>query len=345
MLSPEEEEFLGLLQQVVRSGNDWTPSLRKVLAGATEASVRECVDAYGRIRPHVDHYLQRANALIEATPSLRRWWGDVLTGVLDQWECIVARCAGLDAAHPELAVPISTDCAAGLTELTFQACRITIPPRLKDELANLAVGESINFDEWYADEVTDEPSRTKILKELSDQTLLVDGYVSLDDRTITRVSPSLVMQWLSVIIATLVAAACAGVLYGLQHWGSAPGLKAATSARPSSTVVVVDAGLVWFGMIAHVSLSWYKGFRRQGPSVPRSARRILYLLSSRQLAIWVAIVVGAVLTYAFASTGRVTEAAAVFAVGYSADSLIDTLAPRFDAQLAKLASALPGPTP
>ena len=94
-------------------------------------------------------------------------------------------------------------------------------------------------------------------------------------------------------------------------------------------------------MFAHIAIAWYKGFHTNDASVPRSTTRILYLISARAMAIWVAIIIGAVLAYAFVLTGHVTQAAAVFAVGYSADSLVDTLIPRFTGAMLAASKALP----
>jgi tryptophan-rich sensory protein len=102
-----------------------------------------------------------------------------------------------------------------------------------------------------------------------------------------------------------------------------------------------DIGLIWAGMIVHIAISWYKGFRQNGAQVPRSATRILYLISAREMAIWVAILVGAALGYALVLTGHIAQAGPIFAIGYSMDSLVDALVPRFNTSLLQIAKALP----
>jgi hypothetical protein len=244
-----------------------------------------------------------------------------------------------EGAEHSWTVALLNDCVEILDDASLAAANLTIPARVSDFLANMAVGDSMPFDSYFSDELPNKASRDDLLKGLSDQTKLVDGYVDVDARTITKVSGSGAARIRPFVVAAVIAAIAIGVLVAMNHWDQAPGMPD-RSKRVAASVLIGDLIVVWIGMIAHVAMSWYKGFRDRGSAVPRSARRVLYLVSARELSIWVAVVIGAVLTYAFAATGQTTEAVALFAIGYSADSVIDAFVPRLDARLVEIATTI-----
>jgi hypothetical protein len=337
-LSEDDNAFLGLLQQVTRCGNDLLPALTQLISNPGDAAALADLTASANIIvPRAVGYLADAEPLVSANPVLRRWWGDVLTHLSNSWALLQTDLASLVTSPAAGRVTIGNDCSTLLNDAGYTSAAITIPPRLNDILSGVAIGDAVNFDQWFKDEIPEVAYRATFLQMLSDQVLLVDGYVDVQAGTITRISSR--RLYLPIFSTVLVAALAIGVLVGLRYWHSAPGMPP-YAKRLNWPTIVTDTVIVLFGMIIHVALAWYKGFRQTGANVPRSARRLLIMLSARQLSLWVSIIVGAVLTYVFVLSGRLAQPEAIFAVGYSADSFVDLAIPRFSSAVAKLASAV-----
>jgi hypothetical protein len=284
--------------------------------------------------------MDEAKSLVNADPALLRWWGDVLTHIEDQWEILKSEVLSLSTSNETDDGTNAKRWIALIDDAGYSAARLTIPIRLNDTLKSVPVADSVNFDDLFKDEIPDAAYRKEFVQELYDQILLVEGYVDTTNDTITRIITSGARLWRPIIVAVALIAACVAALYGFLRWSGAPGLPP-VGKRLSTAALLSDIGLIWAGMIAHIAISWYKGFRQNGAQVPRSATRILYLISAREMAIWVAILVGAALGYALVLTGHIAQAGPIFAIGYSMDSLVDALVPRFNTSLLQIAKALP----
>jgi hypothetical protein len=325
-----------LLQQVTRSGNDWRPFLETLQTTPTAATQAACDRAYNDVKPKIGGYLDEARQVMSTDPTLLRWWGDLETHISDQWGFIDRSFGGI-AAGADLSAT-AKDCLDRLDDAGYSACRVTIPTRLKDTLSTMTVGDCISFDEYFSDEVPNADQRTALLKEWVNHSALVDAYVDADARTIVKVSTSVRRQWFAIVIAIIVAAGCVAALVALRDWKTAPGLPA-VAKRPAKSVVIADTILIWIGMVSHIALSGYRRLQ----TVPHSARRVLSLVSARQVSLWIGVIVGAALSYVFVLGGRVTDGAGAFAIGYASDSIVAQLLPQFDTGLAKLTKALPVP--
>lgn len=341
-ITTTDARFLGLLQQITKCGNDWQPYLSQLKTTPSLESQSKCIEVFGMVQALALGYMSEAEKLLVSDSELLRYWGDVLTHIEVQWQIISSEVNALSTSGQTDDGSKARRWISIIDASGFAAAEVTVTVRINDILKSVAVGESIKFDDVMQDDIPDAAYRKKFLVEVDNELLSVDGYVDVTNGTITRISVSNSRPWLQLFGAIVLMAACEGALYGFLRWSGAPGLQP-VGLRPSAAILLSNIGFIWLGMFAHVAIAWYKGFRQAGAHVPRSAKRILYLIGAKGLAIWMAIIVGALLGYAFILTGHVSQAGAALAIGYSADSLVDTLVPRFNKSLVQIAKALPIP--
>lgn len=332
-----DDAFLGLLQQVTKCAN----LLRVDLVDAKSleaAAVKRLAQSAPELIASARGYLDEAVSKITESPATRRYWGDVLTHVSHRWSAIGHEIH--EGTTAQFTAEIVERCIKLVDETTLATGLITIPRRLGDFMQNMANGDSISFETYFGDELPNPEMRKRLLTDLSEQTLLVDGYVDVDEGTITKVSTSRAGNWVALLVALAVAVLSGVALVVLNGWNEAPGLPE-PDKRVKDAALLRDLALVWTGMVAHVLLGWHKRLREN--RAPHSARRVLYLLRAKEMSIWTAIGVGAVLSYAFAATGQISEPLALIAVGYSADSILEAIVPRLDARLVEMSKTITGP--
>jgi len=273
-----DSRYLGLLQQITRCGNDWRPYLISYQTVPSTNTLSKCVEVFTQVQDHVQSHLDDIKKFLLEDADVLSWWRDVATHIENQWGILKTEVVALEKRKSASGDAAVKELISILDDSGYSAARLTVTVRINDALKTIAVGESINFDTEFQDEIPDVVLRKRFLSELDNQILLVDGYVDVSSNTITRITGTGFRLWRPIIVAVILLPACEFVLYGILKWKGAPGLQP-TSSRPSPSVVLGDLGLIWLGMFAHIALSWYKGFRQNGASVVRSMTSLLYLVA------------------------------------------------------------------
>src|SRR5206468_73374 len=76
-----------------------------------------------------------------------------------------------------------------LESIVLSCGYLTIPRRVQDHLANLRIGQGLDFHSTFVDELPDRDDRLVILKYLRDHPATVDGVVDVENGMIFRASP------------------------------------------------------------------------------------------------------------------------------------------------------------
>ena len=281
---------------------------------------------------------------------------DVLTGVAStmpdlqsavetaraEWSAIVQRVDGLDGTKP---VPNGDQSRVehGIHRMAAALAGVTVPPRLDAQLAGMSNGDEFGFGDQYALDFPDASTRTAILKSIAARGLPRSGYVDVGRGTVTKVDVRLERWLLSAATAAVIATVSVVALLGLNAWSDAP-LLPDKADQIGSGAVLASLLVVWLGMVGHVLFEWFKGGDGGSPG-GSSLRRTLFLIMAKERSVYLSIVLGAALTYGFALTGQLGTPLPLLAIGYSADSIVNKLAPHFDSQLRAMADAVTPGTP
>lgn len=298
------------------------PGCGPVDRAKASAALRAVMERQGS---QVADCLARVHERLFADASVHSDFGDAVARIANAWDDAYAAWtqAPAEISHAAAAV-MERHLAHAVLEIGY----VTVPPRLAENLRVHRVGQKMSFHDVFRDE-HDEEQRKTLLKWLADNPLAVPGIVDVQTGMITRASPSLSRRVASVVLlggAAAVATTLIAVLLPRVD-GLPPTAEGLSSSRWAWLV-----GMAYAGAGLHVLIAGLKSARRVAGSEPAAIGswvlwahvREAYLLSS-VLAIAL-VAVAAVLTLGSAQTTAVT----LLAVGYSTDSLVDLVLPRFD---------------
>lgn len=281
---------------------------------------------FERNRDPIDELLSGVNTVIKENPRLRDWAGLEITRMANKWDAVKARHGGWAAQSdpPSTVQNTITD----LDDLIYEVGLATVPSRLEAHLGSYRTGQVLSFESVFEDELPNKDKRQRVLQYLYDHPSIISGIVDVETGTITKISPKAArraMSWgISFLLAIAVVLGCAA----LGKW-DAPGLRAAVDGGDLAKASLLVIG----GMGAHVVVGALKDLRRAAADHRRrfaSAGNWVIWGHAKEVYIWGAILFAGVLAYYLAGVNDQTDALTLLAVGYSGDSFVDILLPKFE---------------
>jgi hypothetical protein len=318
----EAEYFLGELRDVRAEIVRLDGVLRRIMAG--EPGEVRLPDA-ARLAARVDAVEQSSDTLKAQRGDELRYMINALLDAADHWP---------SAGAPEQAAAAAAD----LSRALVQAARITLPDRLRQHLTQLHVGEALDFEREFADELPEPAQRAEILDWLASHPRAVDGIVDPVKGLIWRASASRgfrLATWLAPVVCVAVVA---GALWTLTlpggDWPFADDGK----------VLAVGFLVAMLGVIAHFLVSIVKHRQSAEPGGSYAAGRWLLWLHVNWVSLCLQVLSPLIVTVGLVLLGAELETrqdyATFFLAGYGADSLAAAFVARLDAAAESAAKTL-----
>ena len=277
----------------------------------------------------VDDRLAKLAALLARDDGLADGYSDAVTRIENLWGDVKRAWHSVTGKNSTVSVvPMRRDIDRCVLEIGY----LTVPPRTNENLDALRVGAAMNFHDEFADEIPSMQARTAILKWLNSHPRLVRGVVDPSTGVIIKASGRpmrRIQSWLivlGVVALALVASGFAPSLLKAIGVGKLP-------AHGTGTQYVWGILAAYAGSVCHIGIAALKQLRR---STATDDQRFTAI---GNFTIWVHVNEMYLTVYALAipivayvvilTTGSIDNLT-LFFVGFSIDSLLDTVLARFD---------------
>ena len=149
--------------------------------------------------------------LLRASTAELEWCADSVTLITLLWHRNLRLCQHVSADAVERAADLA-EVAAGLDQIVYQCAALTLTPRVNDVMCNLRVGQALNLEFQFGDELPRSPQlRKRVLDELAQQAAAIEGgLVDVDQGIVYRAARSRAAQIFSSV--QLVAVLLLGTL-------------------------------------------------------------------------------------------------------------------------------------
>jgi hypothetical protein len=226
--------------------------------------------------PAVKEHLEALRTLMEnVDPNLYRQDGSEITAIEHEW----ARVAPTWPTCPADGQPLDVHTMltqidaveSVLCEVVIHVEKLALPDRVNSQLKMMRVGQTINFQSEYSDEIPTLQAQTQALNYLYDHPLMVEGIVDVEHGLIYRISPHPLRRAASIlgnIVAVLLGGALVVLFYQFHVFPKDLTLQELLTAytsvmmggaahyivnavkqfrtNPGKTLTVVGDGLLWF---------------------------------------------------------------------------------------------------
>ena len=335
-------EIRAEVQNMARSLDGVDAALTLQAAESRSAELGAAIGALNAIlhenRSSVDARFVDLRELLDSAPVLSDAASDEVVTLENLWH----RLLGSLDWEPETA---ESTVRAGLTaargyvhEIEWHAGLITVPPRVKQHLAGLRVGNKLRFDATFADELSDPVQRRQMLAYLRDHPVFADGVVDVEHGLILRASPALRRRLVSYVGLPLFAI-LGGVtyLYVITRGIPLVGLSFSdvTGLGPTRFGDLLSAYvLLAAGQIAHIVVEAVKQQQR-GEDSFRAIDDWMLWIHVREMSILVSILALWLTLFGLAEAfPNGINGVTAFTAGYSIDSILGVFITRFDARSA-----------
>ncbi len=153
--------------------------------------------------------------LLHASTAELEWCADSVTLITLLWHRSLRLCRSVSADAVERAADLG-EVATGLDQIVYQCAALTLTPRVNDVMGNLRVGQALNLEFQFGDELPRSPElRKRVLDELAQQAAAIEGgLVDVDQGIVYRAARSRAAQAFSSVqlVAVLVLGALIPVL-------------------------------------------------------------------------------------------------------------------------------------
>jgi len=220
-----------------------------------------------------------------------------------------------------------------LDNIVYHAALLTIPGRLNQHLHQLRIGQKLDFDATFADEVPNAADRRKILEYLSARPMVVQsGIIDAANGVIFHASPYRWRRWMSYLNIAAAITIGALMVYVLSNIGTWVEIEGWIIPEGRTTNFMVGYAFVIVGGIVHLGVDAVKQAQN---------RQVQSLIAVEDWLLWIhikemGIIVGIIsLWVGFFGLMWLTNPEPIswetaFFVGYSIDSFIDLFLERFN---------------
>ncbi|MDX1995153.1 MAG: hypothetical protein SF029_22415 [bacterium] len=359
--SPESyAQMLGILRDIRAEVQNLQRTLRTLAEkGAMvdgevrEQEVRKLLQTdqpiYAYNERQIEARLNELRTLLRNAPGLYDRYGDEITHIENFWERAQRDWPAISTeVVPD--APVAAEAivrAAKVLDYTdsiiYHVGLLTIPGRLNQHLEQLRIGQKLDFNATFSDEVPDTEDRRKILEYLDARPMVVrNGIIDLAAEGVYHASPYRWRRNLSYLFVLLTVATGAVLVYLIGEtaqfvpdWFVEPG---------RTTELLVEYLFIIIGGVVHLGVDAVK----QARSTPGGKALVV-----EDWLLWVhihevGVIIGILsLWVGFAGLLLLSSATAVdwetaFLIGYSIDSFVDLFLQRFDAGVLNRSTALRG---
>lgn len=277
--------------------------------------------------PAVKQHLEALRTLMESVdPNLYRQDGSEITAIEDEWARVKPNWPTCPADGQPLDVhTMLTQIDAVeqvLCEVVIHVEKLTLPDRVNSQLKMMRIGQTIDFQAEYSDEIPTLQAQTLALNYLYDHPLMVQGLVDVENGLIYRTSPNPLRRAASIfgnILAVILGGALVVLFYQFLVFSKDLTLQGLLTAYIS----------VMIGGAAHYIVNAVKQFRTNpGKTLTVVGDGLLWFHIKELTVFWgiLTLLVG-FLGIVFLKLG--TDLWTAFLAGYSIDSVIDLVLLRF----------------
>lgn len=283
----------------------------------------------------IDERQQEIENLLRAGPGrMREYWGDELRNISNYWDRVKIGWRDLVAAAPtgDKVLPPLIAIRSHLERLRNRIGFLTIPRRLNDHLAQLHIGQGLDFHGVFEDELPSEEERLSLLRMLRGHPAAISGVVDVEKGKVFRASNRTSRRVVSLALIGLALVANYPVMYVIARWVpdlAVPGASAEFGPRWSKLAAALTAMII--GGVAHIFVGALKEKNnRSSEDAFLAVDGMLVWAHVRE----VQLIISA-LSFSVAMIGMVLilkriDAITAFFVGYSIDSFIDLFLQRFE---------------
>lgn len=277
--------------------------------------------------PAVKQHLEALRTLMESVdPNLYRQDGSEITAIEDEWARVKPNWPTCPADGQPLDVhTMLTQIDAVeqvLCEVVIHVEKLTLPDRVNSQLKMMRIGQAIDFQAEYSDEIPTLQAQTLALNYLYDHPLMVQGLVDVENGLIYRTSPNPLRRAASIfgnILAVILGGALVVLFYQFHVFSKDLTLQELLTAYIS----------VMIGGAAHYIVNAVKQFRTNPGKTLTVVGDGLLWFHIKEVTVFLGILTLVVgfLGIVFLKLG--TDLWTAFLAGYSIDSVIDLVLLRF----------------
>lgn len=336
--------------------NDVAMRSREII---TTLRVRQPI--YDRNVKQIGTRIRDLRALMNSTANLYSRYGDDITNIENFWERVTLNWPPPPSAklvpetgdkekvviQPDEEITVANGilrCAKeainDIDDIIYQTALLTIPERLNLQLEQIRIGQALDFNAAFKDEIPNDDSRQKVLNYLGARPVLIqNGVIDTAQGVVFHASADYGRRRLSYIFITLtimfgaliaVGVGELGTLLNLPEWITVPG------GTPNLLITYV---FVIIGAVVHIGID---GIKQARSNDPKQA-----FLAIDDWFTWIhiherGIIMGIVSMWiGFLGLVFLTGSAdwqTAFLVGYSLDSFVDIFLQRFNTNISSKSS-------
>ena len=260
---------------------------------------------------------------------LHQWCADQVINIEIAWEHVEFHLDRLRAAieagkgADARVLPTALEIDGYLGRMIFLIGVLTIPGRVNEHLAQLRIGQALDFHRDFADELPVVSERVKLLQMMRSHPAEIDGVVDVERGVIYKAARSRQRQLFSLLSQLLIWASLGGGLVWIAHLGVWSEL-----AEPG--ILLERYLFVTLGSVLHLALATLKQRRQNHRAEIHALDDLLLFIHIREVAIaWTIFAVSiGVVGLSFVNPGANPETALI--VGFSLDSFVDLFLMRLD---------------
>jgi hypothetical protein len=333
--SPEstggEPRIIALLRELREDVQNLLESIDRIQAVSqlTQPEAREAIPGIGAgIKPVFDRTQERVAKRLEGIRSvfaahegLHARYGDAVADISNHWDHVVEQWpTGTEA--PALLAQQIKDVDACIGSIVYRCALLTIPERVNENLAEMRVGQTLDFRMQFHEELPDEQQQTRILEYLARHPKLVSGFVDAPAGLIYRASARTRRRYASLGMFAIVLLIPLVILI--------PGLWKLLEVDLLPGTLALSYAVIAAGSAAHLVVLLLKQQRSANAGTGFLISDWLLIAHVREtpivfsiLSLWIGLA-------GLAWMGEAGNLATAFFVGYSLDSFVDLFLARFE---------------
>jgi hypothetical protein len=231
---------------------------------------------------------------------------------------------------------------ACLDDITYHCGQLSLSPRINETLENLRIGQPLDFEFKFGDELPKSPElRKRLFLELAQEAGVIEsGVVDAERGVIYKVASSRNRQRLSVVWLAA-AVVIGGVVLPLVLARAGTVISPWPLQETDWKRLLADYAMILIGSAAHLAIAALKSARSQTRPSFQAVNDWILWLHARHTAIWWSIGyvwLGYVLLLSFGLPKLDWQSA--FFAGYSIDSVMDVFLDRFQTMVKAKTEAL-----
>jgi hypothetical protein len=264
----------GDLQIIRAETQDWIECLDEVAAQGKIADPRSRVGeidrAFGRAKviiqrdiEEVDQLVERISQRLADDPILSEGIGDEITHALNSYARAKVEWAELldmDPRGEAVLAPLEA-IRDDLDEVVSRSGFLTIPNRLQDHLNSLRIGQGLDFNEVFKDELPSRPERLKVLRYLRDHPVAVSGVVDVEQGKVFKASRRSARRALSLLLIALAVAIDYGVFVAVANLVPEIDIPSAATDQQRLAILMKALTAALAGGAAHILVAAIKQSR------------------------------------------------------------------------------------